>query len=141
MRFLIALALAFVWLGCSRHVPHSGAAHGTEIGVWVYETFPPDGPGQPVRFRLSADELARVERHIPDVAGAEDHACKCGVPRFGIELFQPGAARAFAEGHFFHGPDELTVSFADGTPGRLRGQQAFHDALVAVIQARGHWRP
>ena len=41
MRFLV-LALAFLWLGCSKHVPSSGPGHGTEIGVWVYETFPPE---------------------------------------------------------------------------------------------------
>jgi hypothetical protein len=141
MRYLHPLVLVLVvWLGCGRHVPPSGPAHGTEIGVWVYETFPPDAPGHPVRFRLSADELDRVKRYIPDVSSAEDHACKCGVPRFGIELFQPGAVHPFAEGDFFHGPDQLTLTFDERGPGRLRGQQAFHDALVAVIQARGHWR-
>jgi hypothetical protein len=133
------LAIALLWFACSKHSPPSGAAHGTEIGVWVYETFPPASPGSPVRFRLSADELARIAHVIPDVSTAEDHACKCGVPRFGIELFQPGAARPFAEGHFFHGPDELTLTFDDRDPGRLHGQQAFHDALVAAIQARGYW--
>lgn len=134
----LVLPLLFVVAACSR--PHTGPERGTEIGVWVYETFPPTHGESPVRFRLSRAELDQVKSLIPDVSDADEHACKCGVARFGIELYERGGARPVAEGHFFHGPDELILSFDDRDPGRLRGQQAFHDALVAVIQARGHWK-
>lgn len=134
------LLLALLWLGCAKQFPKTGAAYGTEIGVWVYETFPPVGGAGPVRFRLTPAELDQIKAVIPDVSAAEDHGCKCGVPRFGIELFERGAVTHFAEGHFFHGPDELELSFDGRGPARLRGQTAFHDALVAVIQARGHWK-
>jgi hypothetical protein len=93
-----------------------------------------------VRFRLTREELDRVKAYIPDVSAADDHQCKCGVPRFGVALYEPGAVAPFAEGDFFHGPDQLTLTFEGRGSGRLLGQQAFHDALVAVIQARGHWK-
>lgn len=137
-----AAQLPLLWLAASlacSHVPHSGPSRGTEIAVWVYETFPPERGG-PVRFRLTPAELAQVKAFIPDVSTAQDHACKCGVPRFGIELYERGAVKSFAQGHFFHGPDELELSFDKRDPGLLRGQTAFHDALVAVIKARGHWK-
>ena len=137
MSLLVAVTLLAI--ACS-HVPRSGASHGTEVGVWVYETFPPERPVDPVRFRLSPAELDQVKASIPDVSSAEDHTCKCGVPRFGIELYERGAVKPFAQGHFFHGPDELELSFDERGPGLLRGQQAFHDAIVAVIQQRGHWK-
>jgi hypothetical protein len=139
MRLLI-VALALSWLACSKQVPHSGPSRGTELAVWVYETFPPATGEAPVRFRLTPAELAQVNAVMPDVADADDHLCKCGVPRFGIELYERGATAHFAEGHFFHGPDELVVTFDAGGGGRMHGQQRFHDALVAVIQARGHWK-
>jgi hypothetical protein len=135
---LFALALAVV-LGCGKHMPRSGAAQGTEVGVWVYERFPPEGGESPVRFRLSPAELARVSAYIPDASQAEDHRCKCGVPRFGVQLYERGAAKPFAEGDFFHGPDQLVLTFSGGSA-RITGQTAFHDALVAVIQARGNWK-
>ncbi|HEY5922412.1 MAG TPA: hypothetical protein VIV11_12110 [Kofleriaceae bacterium] len=137
MAFLVACTL--LASGCS-HVPRSGARYGTEVSVWVYETFPPEQMGSPARFRMTADELARVNPTLPDVSTADDHACKCGVPRFGIELYEKGATKPYAEGHFFHGPDELTLSFDERSPGRLKGQTAFHDAIVAVIQARNLWK-
>lgn len=139
MALVRTAVLALVWIGCS-HVPHSGPSHGTEVGVWVYETFPPKSGGGPVRFRLTPAELDQIKAVIPDVSDADDHACKCGVPRFGIELYERGAVKSFAHGHFFHGADELELSFDERGPGLLRGQRAFHDALVAVIKARGHWK-
>ena len=136
----LAIALLVLVVGCGRPVAHTGAARGTEIAVWVYETFPPEHGEPPVRFRLSAAELDQIKASIPDVSDADDHACKCGVPRCGMELYERGATTPVAEGHFFHGPDELILSFDDRDPGRLGGQRAFHDALVAVIQQRGHWK-
>jgi hypothetical protein len=135
----VVTALALLLLGCGKHLPPSGASRGTEISVWVYETFPPDGGAGPVRFRLSRAELDRIQAFIPDVSKADEHECKCGVPRFGIALYERGAAAPFAEGDFFHGPDQLVLTF-DGGSARLLGQAAFHDALVGVIQDRGHWK-
>lgn len=133
MRFVLVLALVGIWVGCSKQVPHSGAAHGTEVGVWLYTA----AGEQPVRFRLTGEELERLRAVMPDVSAADEYADKCGVPPFGIELFEPGATVPFAEGHFFHGPDELTLSFHDRSPGRLRGTRAFHDAIVGVLAERG----
>ena len=136
MRHVILIAL--LCLGCSKQVPHSGAAHGTEVGIWVYKPFPPAHGEPPAKFRLTGAELDQVRAAMPDVSDADDYADKCGVPPFGIELYEPGAAAPFAEGHFFHGPDELMLSFHDRSPGRLRGTRAFYDALVAVLNARGY---
>lgn len=137
MRFVIIIALVGMWVGCSKQVPHSGPTRGTEVGVWVYETFPPIDGKAPVKFRLTAAELEHVRAAMPDVSAADDYADKCGVPPFGIELFEAGAVAPFAEGHFFHGPDELMLSFRDRSPGRVRGTRAFYDAIVAVLEARG----
>ena len=122
---------------CSKQVPHTGPNRGTEIAISVYETSS-ETWGKPVQFRLTPDELARVHPHLPDVADADDYLCKCGVPSFAFELYERGATEHFAQGHFFHGPDELVVTFDAGGGGRLRGTKRFHDALVAVIQARGY---
>lgn len=140
MRVALAFALLGLVTACRPPLPQTGPDRGTEVGVWVYETFPPQHGEPPVRFRLSSTEHARVAALIPDVSEADDHACKCGAPRFGIELYERGGTRRVAEGHFFHGPDELILSFEAGGTGRLSGQQAFHDALVAVIRKRGHWK-
>jgi hypothetical protein len=137
---LVVLAIAFAFLACSKQVPHTGPSSGTEVAVWVYETFPPTNREAPVRFKLTPEELTRVNAYMPDVADADDHLCKCGVPRFGIELYERGATKHFAAGHFFHGADELVVTFDAGGGGRMHGQQRFHDALVSVIAARGHWK-
>lgn len=138
MRALNVLVLVGMWVGCSgTQVPHSGPTYGTEVGIWAYKAFPPVGGEPPVKFRLAGAELERVRTAMPDISTADDHADKCGVPPFGIELFEPGASVPFAEGHFFHGPDELTLSFRDRSPGRLRGTRAFYDAIVAVLKARG----
>ena len=58
VRLLVALVLLAG--GCGKHLPPSGAARGTELSVWVYETFPPEGGAGPVRFRLSRAELDRI---------------------------------------------------------------------------------
>ena len=142
---VIVLAVAItsvvsVALGCTKGAAVRPAAP-MEIGVWVYETFPPTGPGEPSRFRLTAEELRRLGVPAPDLAQATDHDCKCGIPRFGLHFYRGPSDEAYAEGHFFHGPDDLVLSFEDGRHGRLLlGQTRFHDAIVEIIRDRGHWK-
>jgi hypothetical protein len=141
-REAIAVAI-LVGLGCGKHFPASGGTHGTEVGVSIYydPSTSTDRKFMRVQFKLSPEELASIGALIPDVSRAEPQKpCKHAVPPFGIELYRPGATTSFARGDFSHAPGELVLDFDDGEHGRLRGQQAFHDALVAVIKQRGYWK-
>jgi hypothetical protein len=132
----VLIAIALLALGCSKNIPATGPAYGTELGILIIAR--PDQGRAPVEFRLSRDEIARLEPYIPDLSRASKHRlCKHGVPDFVIRFYDRGATRPLAEGDF-HEPDLLVFEVDGGRRGELRAQQAFHDALVAVIQARGH---
>jgi hypothetical protein len=128
--------------GCSKTAGSAEPARNArpaEIAVWVYETFPPTDGRPPTRFLLSDEERRPIDPLLPDFSRAEDHVCKCGVSDFGFELHRAPGDRPYAEGHFFHGPDELVAS-QDGARGRLRGQTKLHAAFVQVLQRRGYRR-
>lgn len=106
----------------------------TAVELWAWATFPPQGGEAPKRFTLTAEELKAFAAVAPDLTKAEAHDCDCGVPPFGVKLVY-GAGQE-AEGHFFHGPDELTVVLPGGKPARLKGTRAMHDQLQALVGAR-----
>ena len=111
----------------------------TAVQVWAHPTFPPKAVARPVRFKLTAAELAQVKTKLPPFGAGLDHSCDCGVPRFGIQLHY--ANQVPVKGHFFHGQDTLVLSFPNHKQLQLTGLRPLHRYLVSILKARGYWKP